>query len=851
MRKFTFLLPLLLTLVSVKAQKNVVFEELTGTWCQYCPSGIYYSDSLMFTYDNVIFVAIHTGDAMAYEDYANLSGLTGAPTANINRRQKKIDVESWFSKYQDENNIDPRVSVSINNEYNEETRHLKTTLTTTALTTTAESFKFGAILVEDGVTGPAPAYNQNNAYSGGNYGPMGGWENLPNPVPAERMAYDHVARHLMSDYFGDGETPSPFNIGESVSYSFEYDIPEEYNPNYIRIVGLILHEEDKYIENSVISNYLSGQSNASPLFTSNPRTEAYVNLNYLYNFYFHDPDNKEIIATAIQKPDWMSFEQYDNKSAVIYGVPLEEGDYDVTLQIFDGENITAQNFTIEVKSSLGGEWEYVGERGFTQEGECTPLDMDSYENINYIFIKQGDYAVVYKSTNSGNWEQMGNIATKIDFSGADMDIASNGDVYISFTEPDGWDYIGHVKKWDGTAWNEVGNVGPAIELHISLDNNDVPYVSCRYGIQYQSFVYKFDNGEWNVVGDGPYNESGIWASIKIGNDNCPYVFACNSQHQPMVFKFENGTWNMLGGDIVCNTDVYYYMDMLLDENDNIYITFVNQEDRSVDVYKYDGLSWAQTGNNISGGAVSHLDMSIKNNYPIISYTDQTLGDYVSVKYFDGENWNYVGSTTFSEGASDYPQITIYQSMAYVAFTEKDMNDVTSCMRYHEQSILYPPTNFQANVFNSDCVELTWDIPVEGSPTAYRIYRNYNKIAEVNDLSYKDYNLPAGTYHYTLTAVYGSEESLAVGPITVETTLYIEDVNNEEYKCYPTITNNNITIESTDSGIASIISVNGMIIKNLKIEKGENTIDLSSLKAGLYFIRFEGNNDNWVDKVVKK
>ena len=69
MKKLLLVICAMLSLNIVTAQKNVLLEEATGTWCSYCPTGIYYIDSLMHTYDNVIAIAIHTNDVMACEEY--------------------------------------------------------------------------------------------------------------------------------------------------------------------------------------------------------------------------------------------------------------------------------------------------------------------------------------------------------------------------------------------------------------------------------------------------------------------------------------------------------------------------------------------------------------------------------------------------------------------------------------------------------------------------------------------------------------------------------------------------------------------------------------------------------------
>ena len=204
MKKFLFLLCALLSINVLTAQKNVLIEESTGTWCQYCPSGIYYIDSLVTMYDNVIAVAIHTNDVMAVEEYFTAGNFSQAPEANIGRRYQNKSTDQWFNFVQQEMAVQPKSTVTVENQFNESTRLLTSTITIDAIENIEGNYKIGAIITEDAVTGPAPQYNQANQYSN-YYFPMGGFENLPNPVPANRMAFDHVARHLLGGYNGESE----------------------------------------------------------------------------------------------------------------------------------------------------------------------------------------------------------------------------------------------------------------------------------------------------------------------------------------------------------------------------------------------------------------------------------------------------------------------------------------------------------------------------------------------------------------------------------------------------------------------------------------------------------------------
>jgi hypothetical protein len=78
---------------SAQYNRHVVFEEVTGTWCQYCPAGAWYSDSTEHKYGDY-FVALAWHGPVAYAEPFALKagdslmanfGLGGYPNALLNR----------------------------------------------------------------------------------------------------------------------------------------------------------------------------------------------------------------------------------------------------------------------------------------------------------------------------------------------------------------------------------------------------------------------------------------------------------------------------------------------------------------------------------------------------------------------------------------------------------------------------------------------------------------------------------------------------------------------------------------------------------------------------------------------
>lgn len=74
------------------------------------------------------------------------------------------------------------------------------------------------------------------------------------------------------------------------------------------------------------------------------------------------------------------------------------------------------------------------------------------------------------------------------------------------------------------------------------------------------------------------------------------------------------------------------------------------------------------------------------------------------------------------------------------------------------SIYNPPQNLTA-VTGNGFVNLSWQLPVSGTPTGYKIYKNSNLLTTVTALSYNDTDVVNGvTYSYYLKAVYSGGES---------------------------------------------------------------------------------------------
>lgn len=86
-------------------------------------------------------------------------------------------------------------------------------------------------------------------------------------------------------------------------------------------------------------------------------------------------------------------------------------------------------------------------------------------------------------------------------------------------------------------------------------------------------------------------------------------------------------------------------------------------------------------------------------------------------------------------------------------------------------LLYPPQNLAATSTHGS-VTLTWQTPVSGSPTGYKVYKNNTALTTVTALSYTDTAVTDGTtYSYKVSAMYGSDESDPTATVNATPNMY--------------------------------------------------------------------------------
>jgi len=91
-------------------------------------------------------------------------------------------------------------------------------------------------------------------------------------------------------------------------------------------------------------------ANQDPEFTSTPVTGATVDVLYTYNITATDPELQPLAFEALVKPEWMTFTDNGDGTAVLTGTPdvVNAEGYQVSIQVSDGPNDVTQDFLVIV-----------------------------------------------------------------------------------------------------------------------------------------------------------------------------------------------------------------------------------------------------------------------------------------------------------------------------------------------------------------------------------------------------------------------------------------------------------------------------------------------------------------------
>lgn len=251
------------TAVTAAPHRNVLVEEGTGPWCQWCPRGAVFMDRYdEFYKDRFIPIAVHNGSTnpMKIAAYDSFMDFPGFPNCKVNRGEI-LDPSGSETPFLKEIAVAPLAKITPGAKYNSGSKVLNVSAEVEFLEDATGEFYTTLVLSEDGVKGTTAAYNQANAYAGGQNGVMGGYELLANPVPAAQMVYNHVARAvsgLQSE--SSNSFAGTYKKGDKIVLNYTFNIATTWKIDNFHIIPILIGNGNEYV-NAATATYTEAVAN--------------------------------------------------------------------------------------------------------------------------------------------------------------------------------------------------------------------------------------------------------------------------------------------------------------------------------------------------------------------------------------------------------------------------------------------------------------------------------------------------------------------------------------------------------------------------------------------------------------
>lgn len=254
--------------------QKMVYEDATGTWCQWCPSGIVMLEEARKSFPDVIYpIGVHYGDDMQINSYMGFlqDYIEGFPTIVINRKysispgnytgpQMKSILQEQVAQV---TQIDSYGKVDLYVKSVEDGKNAEVSADAQIILDTDVPHYLSFVIVEDGV---GPYDQNNNVYAGGAYCEMGEWSKTDEK--AVSTIFNDVARAYRSYPGIPNSLPATLKKGQTYNYKMSIPLTDVTGNSY-RVIALLTNAETGFIVNAALADCTKDNSAVSDILDDN------------------------------------------------------------------------------------------------------------------------------------------------------------------------------------------------------------------------------------------------------------------------------------------------------------------------------------------------------------------------------------------------------------------------------------------------------------------------------------------------------------------------------------------------------------------------------------------------------
>ncbi len=415
-------------------------------------------------------------------------------------------------------------------------------------------------------------------------------------------------------------------------------------------------------------------------------------------------DNNNVPYVVYSNPEYsgrITVRKFDGTSWVIVGSELFSAGSAIYTDIkFDTNNVVYvayQDGVNQGKATVqkfnGTNWEIVGAPGFSMTLPLDNFNQQVATPIYYVSLAIDpnntpyiSYPGYVQKFNGVLWEFVGNEVlvsntksvrvTTVDFDGDGTPYLA---MHLNYYEAIDGEIV--IKKFNGTIWETLGTSLPTEftfneikSTFFGIGNDNIPqifYADPKNGMK--ATLRKWNGSEWQFVGEKGYSENlahDLSSDVDSGGTiYSAYVnYGDNTPSTVNVKKFNGIAWQTLPSP----PDFYALETDIKIANDGtpyiIYNLNLNPS-RINNVRKWDGSSWQLVGNGTFASTyIAHLEIG-SDNVPYVAYNDDLLQEAITVKKFNGNDWDVVGTSGLSPADVNLRSFALdYNNVPYIAYT---------------------------------------------------------------------------------------------------------------------------------------------------------------------------------------
>ncbi|HSH03175.1 MAG TPA: tandem-95 repeat protein, partial [Anaerolineae bacterium] len=172
----------------------------------------------------------------------------------------------------------------------------------------------------------------------------------------------------------------------------------------------------------------------------------------------------------------------------------------------------------------------------------------------------------------------------------------------------------------------------------------------------------WQNGAWQTLGT-PIPDAGIIYDLIIATDGTPYVAYADTSLIPnrlSVRQWTGSNWDYVGTQFISN-NYPNSIRLHFDTNETLYIAYIDGNGY-VNVKFFNGADWQQLGTpdiSQASGYYLNFDIDLLTNTPYLIFSDVNNSYQPAAYYWNGLNWQLINGTTITTNNASSPDIFIH------------------------------------------------------------------------------------------------------------------------------------------------------------------------------------------------